>query len=113
MIAPVAVVGDVHALLALAVGGTIVPSASRIASSKKSAGCCFQTRSRVSLKVSISVDIGLGEAAAEIPGGGGVGDASGAEGVEIDLVVASQFEMLDAAAARQEVVGDVEDVVAS
>ena len=58
------------------------------------------------------LDVGLGEAAAEVPGGGGVGDASGAEGVEVDLVIASDFEVLDAAAAGQEVVGDVEDVVA-
>ena len=36
----------------------------------------------------------------------------GPEGVEIDLVVAADFEVLDAAAAREEVVGDVQDVVA-
>src|SRR5436853_5000159 len=58
------------------------------------------------------LDIGLGEAAAEVPGGGGIGDACGPEGVEVDLVVASDFEVLDATAAGQEVVGDVEDVVA-
>ena len=56
-------------------------------------------------------DVGLGEAAAEVPCGGGVGDALGAQGVEIDLVVASQFEVLDAVAAGQDVEGDVEDVV--
>ena len=41
-------------------------------------------------------DVGLGEAAAEVARGGGVGDASGAEGVEVDLVVAPQLEVLDA-----------------
>ena len=56
-------------------------------------------------------DIGGTEAAAEVPGGGGVGDASGAEGIEVDLILASDFEVLDAAATSQEVVGDGEDVV--
>src|SRR5581483_5331170 len=40
-----------------------------------------------------------------------VGDALGAEGVEIGLVGAEQFEVLQACAAGQDVVGDVEDVV--
>ena len=75
---------------------TRVPSASRIASSKNSAGCWAQTRSRASLMASIKVeDIGLGEAAAEVARGGGVGDALGAQGVEIDLVVAPQLEVFD------------------
>ena len=56
-------------------------------------------------------DVGLGEAAAEVAGGGGVGDALGAQGVEIDLVVASQFEVLDPLAAGEDVEGDVQDVV--
>ena len=42
------------------------------------------------------LDIALGEAAAEVPGGGRVGDASGPEGVEVDLVVAADFEVLQA-----------------
>ena len=46
------------------------------------------------------------------PGGGGVGDASGPEGVEVDLVVASDLQVLQPTAAGQEVVGDVQDVVA-
>ena len=56
-------------------------------------------------------DVGLGEAAAEVAGGGGVGDALGAQGVEVDLVVASQFEVFDPFAAGQDVEGDVQDVV--
>ena len=58
------------------------------------------------------LDVGRGEAAAEVAGGGGVGDAPGAEGVEVDLVVAADLEVLQAGAAGQEVVGDVQDVVA-
>ena len=54
---------------------------------------------------------GFGEAAAEVPFGGGVGEPLGAQGVEVDLVVASQFEVFDAFAAGEEVEGDVQDVV--
>ena len=46
------------------------------------------------------------EAAAEVAGGGRVGDAAGAEGVEEDLVVAAQFEVLQAGAVAQGVVGE-------
>ena len=56
-------------------------------------------------------DGGLIEAAAEVAGGGRVGDAAGAQGVEEDFVVAAQFEVLQAGAVAQGVVGEVEDVV--
>ena len=46
-------------------------------------------------------DVGLGEAAAEVARGGGVGDALGAQGVEVDLVVAPQLEVLDARCRRR------------
>ena len=83
-----------------------------IASSKKSAGCWAQTRSRALVDgVHQGQDVGLGEAAAEVARGGGVGDALGAEGVEVDLVVAAQLEVLEAAAAGEDVEGDVQDVV--
>ena len=41
------------------------------------------------------LDITFGEAAAEVPGGGRVGDALCPEGVEVDLVVAPHFEGVD------------------
>jgi hypothetical protein len=56
-------------------------------------------------------DIGLGEATAEVAGGGRVRDAIGAQGVEVDLVIAPQFEVLDAQAAGEDVEGDVQDMV--
>ena len=91
---------------------TMVPSTSRIASSKNSAGCWAQTRSRDSIDgVHQGEDIGLGEAAAEVAGGGGVGDALGAQGIEVDLVVAPQFEVFDPLAAGEDVEGDVQDMV--
>jgi hypothetical protein len=39
---------------------------------------------------------------AENPHGGRVGDAHGAEGVEIDGVIAAQFEVFEAPAASEE-----------
>ena len=91
---------------------TRVPSTSRIASLKKAEGCWAQTRSRVSIDgVHQGDDVGLGEAAAEVACGGGVGDALGAQGIEVDLVVAPQFEVLDPFAAGEDVEGDVQDVV--
>src|SRR5439155_6496085 len=56
-------------------------------------------------------DIGFGEPAAEVARGGGVGDAPGTQGIEVDLVVAPQFEVLDPLAAGEDVEGDVQDVV--
>ena len=90
----------------------MLPSASRIAPSKDSGGCRAQTRSRDPLMVSIrGEDVGLVEAAAEVAGGGRVGDAVGPERIEVDLIVAAQFEMFDATAAGEEIEGDVQDVV--
>ena len=93
--------------------GASVPSASMNASSKKCVGLLLPGPEPGLVEgVHQLLDIGLGEAAAEVPGGGRVGDALGPEGVEVDLVVAPDFEVLQAAAAGQEVVGDVQDVVA-
>jgi hypothetical protein len=58
------------------------------------------------------LDIGLGETTAEVPGGSRVGDASCPQGIQVDLVVASDLDVLQVTAAGQEVVGDVRDVVA-
>jgi len=52
------------------------------------------------------------EAPAEVACGGRVGDAVGADGVEEDDVVASQFDVVEAGAVAQGVVGEVQDVVA-
>ena len=56
-------------------------------------------------------DVGFGEAAAEIPFGGGVGEPLGVQGVEVNLVVASEFDVLEALAAGEDVEGDVQDMV--
>src|SRR4029077_10563727 len=56
-------------------------------------------------------DIAVGEAATEVSLGGGIRDALGAEGVEEDLVVAPQLDVLDALPSGEDVEGDVQDVV--
>ncbi len=53
------------------------------------------------------LDITFGEPAAEVPGGGRVGDALCPEGIEVDFVIAADFQVLQAAAPCQEVIGDV------
>ena len=91
---------------------TSVPSMSMRAWSKNAGGCSAQTFMRVSLKTSSSVRTSCGlEAAAEIAGRGRIGNAAGAEGVEEDFVVAAQFEVLQAGAVAQGVVGEVQHVV--
>ena len=55
--------------------------------------------------------MGLGEAAAEVPGGGRVGDPFGPERIEVDLVLAPPLDVFEASAACEEIEGDVQDVV--
>ena len=56
-------------------------------------------------------DVGRLEAAAEVARRGGIGDAAGPQGVEVGLVAAQQFQVLQARSAGQQVVGDVQHVV--
>ena len=51
------------------------------------------------------------EPPAEIAGGGGIGDPLCPQGVEVDLVVASQLEMLERVSSGQDVEGDVQHVI--
>ena len=112
MIAPGAVVGDVDALLALGVGGDegAVDVHDRLA--EEVGGLLGVDAQPGGVDGLHQVqDVGLAEAAAEVTFGGRVGDALGAEGIEIDLVVAAPLDVLEAAAAGEEVEGDVQDVV--
>ena len=112
MITPGAVVGDVDALLALGVGLDEGAIALDDRLGKELGGLLGpDPQPRLIDGVHQGHDIMLGEAAAEIPGGGGVGDPHGAQGVEIDLVVAPQLEVFDPFAAGQDIVGDVQDMV--
>ena len=56
-------------------------------------------------------DIGLTEATTEVPCRGGVGDSFGSQSIEIDFIVAPQFEVFDPLTASEDVEGNVQDVV--
>ena len=58
-----------------------------------------------------SLDVGWYEAPTEITLGGGIGNALGAKGVEIDLVVAPKFNVFHPLAAGDDVEGDVQDMI--
>jgi hypothetical protein len=58
-----------------------------------------------------SDDIGFGEAAAEISLRGRVGKALGAQGIEINFIVASQLDVLDSLSASHDIECDIQDVV--
>ena len=58
-----------------------------------------------------SLDVGWYETPAEITLGGRVGNSLGAQGVEIDLVVAPKFNVLHPLAAGDEVESEIQDMV--
>jgi hypothetical protein len=72
---------------------------------------CPDTEAGIIDDVHQDLDVGWGEAPAEIARGGGVGNSLGAQGVEIDLVVAPKFKVFDPLAAGEDVEGDVQDMV--
>ena len=85
---------------------------SRTARSKKASGCSAQTPiAHVVDGVLQVADRRLIEAAAEVAGGGRVREATGAQGVEEDLVLAAEFQVLQTRAVAQGVVGEGQDVV--
>ena len=113
MVTPPAVVADVHSLLALGIGlhdGAIGVQDRLI---EKRVGLLSpDPQPRFIDGVHQGEDIGLGrEAAAEVPGGRRVGDSFGSQGIEVDLIVASQFEVFDSLAAGEEIECDVEHMV--
>ena len=112
MIAPNAVVGDVHALLALAVGfhhGSVgvddglVEELLRLLAPDAHASFVEHLLQHV--------DLTRIEASAEVARGGRVGDPPCSQSVKIGLVVSQQFEVLQASAAGQQIVGHVEHMV--
>jgi hypothetical protein len=54
---------------------------------------------------------GLIKAAAEVAGGGRVGEALGPQGIQEDFILAAEFEILQAGAVAQGVVGEGQDMV--
>jgi hypothetical protein len=112
VIAPGAIVGQVHPLLVLGIGrheGAVHvdlrqrEERGRLVRPSHAAGVIEEVLERGNA-------LG-GEAAAEVPCGGRVGEATGAESIEEVGVVAAEFEILQASTVAQGVVGEVEDVV--
>ena len=92
--------------------GTSVPSASRMARSKEAGGLVLPNADAdIVIDVLQGVDVGHGEASAEIAGGGWIGDALGAQSVEIIDIIASQFDVLQTIAVAQGVEGEVEHMI--
>jgi len=113
VVAPGPVIGDVHSSLAPALARSegAVGVDERLV--EEAVGLLLPgPRPGLVEDVHQPLDVALGEAATEVTGGGRVGDALGPQGVEVDLVVASDLEVFGALSACQEVVGDVQDVVA-
>ncbi len=93
--------------------GTSVPSMSIRASSEELAGLSSPGLLPHFVEdVEQRADMVLLEAAAEVAGGGRVGNAPRAQGVEIDFVGAPQFQVFQAIAVAQGVVGQVQHVIA-
>ena len=112
VIAPLALVVDVHSLLALArgLGHRAVGVEHRLGEERR--GLLPPDLAADGVEHLLQAeDVALVEAAAEVAGGGGVGHPPRAQGVEVGLVAAQPLEVLQTAAAGQQVVGDVEHVV--
>ncbi len=112
VVAPSAIVSDVHARLALAVGSdqrAVHVDGGPVEERPGLLGPDF-----VSGLVDgglESVDVRLAESSAEVASGGGIGDAACPESIEEGFIVAAEVDVLKAGAVAQSVVGDVEDVV--
>ena len=112
MIAPGAVVADVHADFALAGGlGHRTVHVDLGAVEEVVGLSCPDLQARVVDDIDERVKVRGRKATAEVAGRGRVGNAARAEGVEEILVVAAQFDVLQASAIAQGVVGEVEHVV--
>jgi hypothetical protein len=105
-------VGDVHALLALAGGPHQEAIHVEDGLVEEVLGLLGPDAAADAVDAVLQLaDGGLGEAAAEVARGGRVGETLRAQGVEEDLVLAAEFEVLQAGAVTQGVVGEGEDVV--
>jgi predicted peroxiredoxin len=112
VIAPGAVVANVHALLAGTGGGDQAAIHVNLGTLEESVGLLGPNlEPRIVDDIEQGVNVVACEASAEVACGSRVGDASCAQGLEEVLVVAAEFDVLEAGAVAEGVVGDVEDVI--
>ena len=112
MIAPGALVGDVHSSFALAgchYKGAVQVDRRPLKELLGLPGPDLQPR--VVGSVHQAADVGLSEATAEVSGRGWVGNSLCAQGVEKDFVIAPQFNVLQSHAVAQRVVRQVQHVI--
>src|SRR5260370_33020598 len=112
MIAPAAIVGQVHA--GLAGSGRLDPTAIQVDAGfveerlglpgPDAQACLIEDLEQ-------DLNMGVAETPAEVPGRGWVGNAAGAERVEEDFVLATEFEVFQTRPTAQGVVGDVYPVI--
>src|ERR1700690_1626558 len=113
MIAPGALVGNIHALLAGAGGAHQRAVHVDDGPFKKSLGLfCPHLQADIVESILQGVDIGgAAEAPTKVAGGGWVGDAAGADRIKESLIVAAQFDIFQTGAFAECVVGDVADMI--
>ena len=112
VITPRPVVGDVHPLLALA--GGLDQEAVHVQEGLLEEGRGLvrpDLQTRVVDDVEEDLNAVRGKAATEVSRRGGVGEAAGTQGVQQDLIVAQEFEVLQASAAAQRQIGQGEHMV--
>jgi hypothetical protein len=112
VIAPGAVVGDVHAPFALAGGRHQKAVHVQDGLPEEGGGLVGPyAQAGVVENVEQRVNVVLGKPPTEIAGGGGIGDAACPQGVEEHLIVAEQFQVFQTGAATQGQVGQGEDMI--
>ena len=112
VVAPGAIVGDVHAPLAGAGGlhqGTVHVHAGFLEEGFRL--LIPNAQAGVIAEVEQDINVRGREAPAEVAGGGGVGEALRPQGVEEDFVLPPEFQGLQAGAATEGVIGDGQDVI--
>ena len=112
MIAPLALVVDIHALLALA--GGLDHRAVGLDDRFLEEGVRLLTPDLPPRGIEDflqKVDVAAVEATAEIARRRRIGDATGTQGVKVRFVVAQQFQVLQARAASQQIVSNVQHVI--
>jgi hypothetical protein len=112
MVAPGAVVGDVHALFAIAGGsdqGAIHVDNGLL---EEGGGLLLpNTDADVVKDVLQPIDLVRVETTAEITGSGWIGNPASVQGIEEDSVIAAELDVLQMSAVAQGVVSDIEDVI--
>ncbi len=112
MVAPLAFVVDIHALFALAGGLGHRAVGVEDGFREECFGLLPPDLQPRSVEDRLQAEDGCRvEAAAEVARRGRIGNAAGAQGVEVGLVVPQQFQVFQTGSAGQQVVGDREHVV--